>query len=440
MKTNILISLALFFSACLMAQPVLEPKYKARELNASADIKTELQVQRKLIVDQKLNYVVGVTSVTGRKISEITGEAQVVTEVPKIIARSRKINESLRNVVLPEGVILKTTNCGSMRSYDARNSNWVTPVRDQGGCGSCWSFGALAAYESNYLKVNGIAPNNLNLSEQHALTCSNGGTCGGGFAYKVFDWLVDDNKTLKTETQLPYTANDGACAGSPATDYGAVNWNVIHPSGDINKIASVEDIKKAICDYGAVSVSVNVTNTFRNYAGGVYFGTTSDYNNPATNHAVALVGWDDAKGAWLLKNSWGTNWGEDGYMWIKYNSNNVGRRAAWIRAKRACVKFAGNWTNIDNKTSGITKIIATNNNIHAYGQCSPTDCDWGNSLAVALPAMFPYEYYSTYNDNAAKRYLYIDLDCTDTYLTVKLVSDYHDTRPTKTNTYKFKRN
>lgn len=443
MKTYVLFVFGILFSGCLMAQPILNPQFKAREINAPAALKTELAQQRKLITDQKLSYVVGMTSVSNKNLSEITGELKVSNDVAKIQAKSLKLNQSLKNIVLPEGTVAAGVSCASLSKYDARSYNLVTPIRDQANCGSCWAFGAVGAYESNYLKVNGGSPSGLNLAEQQALSCSGGGSCGGGFAYKVFDWMVDNNKTLRPESQVPYTATNGSCSGTPATDYGATEWGVVDPSGDINKIASVAAIKKAICEYGAVSASVNATSSFKNYAAGTYFGTASNYNSPETNHAIVLVGWDDAKGAWLMKNSWGTDWGEDGYMWIKYNSNNIGRRAAWIRAKKVCVKFAGSWKNIDPNTSGITKINVTNTAayplIHAYGQCSPTDCDWGNAIATALTASYPYEYYSTYNDAAAKRYLYIDLDCTDTYLTVKLVSDYHDSRPTKTNVYKFKR-
>jgi cathepsin L len=446
MQIKSILSTVIGISLCgfASAQIVLPQKFVLREARASASVKSELELNRKLIIQQKLTYSVSFTAVSDKKLSEITGELPSTQDAPKIMAKHNKVSQDLSKIKLPEGAMMDGGGSdASLPKYDARAHNLVTPVRDQGGCGSCWAFGAVGAYESNYLKVNGIAPNSLNLSEQEALTCSGGGSCGGGFAYKVFDWMTDDHKTLRTEAQVPYMPANTACAGTPATDYAAVDWGVIDPSGDINKIASVADIKKAICQYGAVSASVNVTTSFKHYASGVYFGAASTPNNPVTNHAIVLMGWDDTKGAWLLKNSWGADWGDDGYMWIKYNSDNVGRRASWVRAKKTCTKFGGTWKNIDGNTAGITKIIAETvgtPTIHAYGKCSPTDCDWGKAVAIAMPSFYPYEYMSTYNDVAAKRYLYIDLDCTDTYLTVKLVSDYHDKRPTRTDTYKFKRN
>ncbi len=128
---------------------------------------------------------------------------------------------------------------------------------------------------------------------------------------------------------------DGDCASRSATDYYATDWGVVDPSGDLSKIASVKDIKEAICKYGSVAASLWATDLFiRDYTNGIYFEFESDYVNPKANHAVSLIGWDDDLGAWLLKNSWGTDWGEDGFGWIKYNSNNIGIRATWVMAKK----------------------------------------------------------------------------------------------------------
>jgi cathepsin K len=441
MKQFSLVTAFLCAVSMLTAQVQLPAKFSAREAGASAAVKQELVAQRSLITTQKLSYMVGNTSVSGKSISSITGESSVAPDAAQIQAKSQRMSERLKTLPLPEGTVLEGAGCASLPKYDARSYNLITPVRNQ-MCGNCWTFGAVGAYEANYLKVNGGSPGALNLSEQHAQTCSGGGSCAGGFAYKVFQWMADQGKDLKTEAQLPQTGNDAACGGNVDNQYDAVDWGVVHPSGDINKIASVADIKKAICEYGAVSASVNVVGAFQNYTNGVYSGTQSNYTNPETNHAIVLVGWDDTKGAWLLKNSWGDDWGEDGYMWIKYGSNNIGRRAAWIRANKNCSRFAGTWKNIDPNTKGVTKIIAETTgaaSVHTYGQCSPNDCDWGTSGAMTLPSFYPYEYYVTYNDAAAKRYMYFDLDCTDTYLTVRLVSDYHDNRATRTDTYKFKK-
>ena len=174
----------------------------------------------------------------------------------------------------------------------------------------------------------------IDASEQYAENCVDG-DCSGGFAYKVMEWMVDNNKNLATEAAVPDAGTNQPCAGgTPSTSYYATDWGIVDPSGDISKIASVADIKAAMCKYGPIAASVQVTSLFQNYTNGVFYEFASNYSNPTSNHAVLLVGWDDDKGAWLMKNSWGTDWGEDGYMWIKYNSNNIGRRAAWVIAKK----------------------------------------------------------------------------------------------------------
>jgi cathepsin K len=226
------------------------------------------------------------------------------------------------------------TCAASKKIYDARTYGYVSPVKDQ-RCGNCWSYSACAAYESSYKRINGSF---VDASEQQVVSCSSGGDCDGGFTYLVFEWLVNNNKNLDKDASLPDNGTNGTCSNTtPSTNYYASDWGIVDPSNDINKIAAVADIKAAICKYGPVAASVWVTPLFQNYAGGVFSEFASNYNSPESNHAIQIVGWDDNKGAWLIKNSWGTDWGEDGFMWIKYNSNNIGRRAAWVLAKKSSV-------------------------------------------------------------------------------------------------------
>lgn len=448
--TTMLVIVAASIQVVAQIKLQLPQVYQQRELNISPALKAALAAQRKEITDKKLEYVVGVTSVSGKSIESITGE-KGMPDMGKIQSRMAKRSQALKGLTLPPNTSLEgAVPCASQPKYDARTLGIVPPIREQ-MCGSCWTYGAIGAYEINFNKVNqgGAANPNIDLSEQFALSCSGGGDCSGGLAYKVLDWLVDNNKKVRTEAQMPMTGTNSACpANTIVTDYEAEDWGIVDPSGDINKIAPVNLIKAAICQYGSVSASVMATASFQNYGGGTYFGFTSNPGNPETNHAIVIVGWDDSKGAWLIRNSWGPTpatpapWGENGYMWIKYNSNNIGKRAAWVRAKKVCSKFAGTWKNTDPNTSGLTKIIAETNgtpSIHAYGQCSPTDCDWGTATAIVLPPMVPYEYAVIYKDAAAKRCLYIDLDCNDTKMTVVMTSDYHDSRPTRTDTYTFRK-
>lgn len=327
----------MFFAGitCILAahaQPTvrLPQKYVLREVNAPVALKRTLETQRSLITKQKLEFNVGFTGVSNKTLLQITGEKETpVSEVNRI-----KQTLSVRKLSPAAIEIIKIRLAGcvaSYKKYDARTQGYVTPVRDQ-QCGNCWAYSAVGAYEGSYKKVNGAL---INASEQHAENCVDG-DCSGGLAYKIMEWMVDQNKNLATEEAIPDAGVNQACGGgAPSTTYYATDWGVVDPSGDISKIASVAAIKDAVCKYGPIAVSVQVTPLFQNYTNGVFYEFNSNYGSPSSNHAVVLVGWDDDKGAWLIKNSWGTDWGEDGYMWIKYNSNNIGRRAAWIIAKKS---------------------------------------------------------------------------------------------------------
>lgn len=205
----------------------------------------------------------------------------------------------------------------------------ISPIRDQEHCGSCWAFAAMGVFEASQRLTNDLA---LDLSEQHVLDCAatkNGvdaGNCkDGGRPDRVYDWLTSGGK-VTTEAQQPYRERDQMCT-NPVGRYSAMTWGWVDSNAPR---PSVDAIKAAICKYGPVSASVYVTQSFTAYKSGVF----DEFANGETNHAIALVGWDDARGAWLLRNSWGTDWGEAGYMWIRYGSNSVGKWATWVAVEK----------------------------------------------------------------------------------------------------------
>ena len=90
---------------------------------------------------------------------------------------------------------------------------------------------------------------------------------------------------------------------------------------------TVEQLKAALVEHGPLAVTLNADNCFTVYKGGVFNG----HNKYSPNHVLVLIGWDDSKRAWLIKNSWGVEWGEQGFGWIEYGSNSIGKFAAWIQ-------------------------------------------------------------------------------------------------------------
>ncbi|MDD5565223.1 MAG: C1 family peptidase, partial [Thermoanaerobaculaceae bacterium] len=212
-----------------------------------------------------------------------------------------------------------------------------TPPKDQGGCGSCWAFGTIdeaetavlvdAGADNGYVDGAGVHASSgvaiPDMSEQYVLSCNDlGYSCAGG--NNALSFLTGSHPGAMDEGCFGYEAADLACGYCDKPFW----W---HLSGwayliSDTKIPTVAAIKQAILTYGAVTAYVYVDRTFQAYTGGVY-NNTKTYRY--TNHQIQLVGWDDSKSAWLLKNSWGTGWGIDGYMWITYTSCRVGEGAAW---------------------------------------------------------------------------------------------------------------
>ncbi len=198
-------------------------------------------------------------------------------------------------------------------------TGYSTTPKNQGACGSCWAFAAIGLLESVILKNDGIE---VDLSEQHMNSCNpfNWG-CSGGFWPN--DMLVDTGAVY--ESCYPYTATDSACVPGCAIAYTIQSWGFVTEDW---VVPPTEAIKQAIYTYGAVQVGVYADRTMQAYTSGVINKCKKRVRY--TNHAVMLVGWDDAKGAWLMKNSWGTGWGENGYCWITYGCNRIGEGANYF--------------------------------------------------------------------------------------------------------------
>lgn len=207
------------------------------------------------------------------------------------------------------------TAASTTGSFDWRNvggRNYVTPVKSQGSCGSCWAFSTTAQLESYLLlRDPSIAvPNN---AEQILLSCSGAGSCGGGWPGSASAYIVKTG--LPPESYFPYTGTNNLCSNA------LTGWqNVAAKIGSYAGVnQEVEALKNALGTYGPLSTTFNVYNDFYSYRSGVYSYTTGGF---VGRHAVLIVGYDDAQQYFIVKNSWGSGWGEQGYFRVAYSEVN----------------------------------------------------------------------------------------------------------------------
>lgn len=213
-------------------------------------------------------------------------------------------------------------------AFDWREMGGCTSVKNQGGCGSCWAFSTVGALECNILIQDGIE---VDLSEQFLVSCNyNGWDCAGGwFAHDYHKLRPDpcDSVGATLEEYFPYQARDLPCGCPYPKPYQIEDWAYI---GSSSGMASVTEMKLAIMEYGPISVCVSANSAMQSYGGGIFNGCDGEYD---INHAVVIVGWDDNQGyggIWIMRNSWGTGWGEGGYMRMPYGCSNIGYAANFV--------------------------------------------------------------------------------------------------------------
>jgi C1A family cysteine protease len=203
----------------------------------------------------------------------------------------------------------------SLPSYfDWRNKNgedYVTSVKNQGNCGSCWAFAGVATLESQLLISSG---NYTDLSEQIPVSCSSAGDCGGGTLSGVSNFLRDTGTA--SESCYPYTITNGncgnACSGWQSSAYKIDSWSYVVWA----ETPTVSVIKNALYESGPLLSAYLVYADFYSYKSGVYSYSWGKYEG---GHAIMIVGWDDFTSSFIVKNSWGTYWGDSGYFKIAYS-------------------------------------------------------------------------------------------------------------------------
>jgi C1A family cysteine protease len=204
-------------------------------------------------------------------------------------------------------------------AFDWRDRGVIVAPEDQQTLGVCWAFATAGAIDAAFAIEHDYR---VAVSEQDLLDHSGAGTAEGGwwafdYAEKVGVALLEDD---------PYLDRPGGPEPAAAQRIKLADWGYVDPQG---ATPGAPAIKAALCRFGPLAVALHATPALRAYRGGIFAEPSA---SSRVDHGALLVGWDDASDTYTLKNSWGPDWGEGGFVRIARGSNGVGFGAAWVQS------------------------------------------------------------------------------------------------------------
>jgi len=220
----------------------------------------------------------------------------------------------------PQTVQSSSPNAGMPTSWDWNSKGAVTGIKNQGDCGSCWSFSTTGSVEGCHFIAGASL---VGLSEQNLMDCSipeGDEGCDGGLMTDAMDYIIS-NHGIDTEASYPYLAEDGTSCMYKAANLGATMKKYV------NVTQGSESDLQAKAFIGPTSVAIDAAlSSFQFYSSGVYFDSAC--SSTQLDHGVLVTGWgvdstSQYPNYWIVKNSWGTDWGMNGWIWMARDENNA---------------------------------------------------------------------------------------------------------------------
>ena len=218
--------------------------------------------------------------------------------------------------------IVKISNAAP-DAYDWRDYGRVSPVKDQASCGSCWAFSTIANLEGLYYAKKGVMKT---FSEQMLVDCDTSDSgCNGGLMQYAFTWLKKNGIML--DSDYPYTGTKGTCKSDKTkyVDMSVTGYKKLGSSWSTWSAVDEDEVKEFLYETGPLAIALNA-DPLQTYTSGILDLTSTKCPSSGINHAVTLVGYGTENGVayWIVKNSWGTSWGEKGYFRIRRGNGTCG--------------------------------------------------------------------------------------------------------------------